>query len=75
MFDDFCIAGCWNWVRDWRECEYFSEIFQRYEAAKLGIAPAANFDDCEARLLEGILTVNREIELAQAEKAKRKAKK
>lgn len=60
IFNDFRRVGCWNWLLDWEEAEYFIEVIQRYRAASLGIAPARNFDDCPARLLDALLIVDGE---------------
>ena len=60
IFNDFVKTGCWNWLLDWPEAEYFAEVISRYRAANLGIAPARNFDDAPARLLDLLLIVDGE---------------
>lgn len=72
MFDDFCITGCWNWVLDLPQVEEFQELFTRYDAAKtFGVRPAETFDSAPIKLLEQLLLINRELELAKAEKMKK----
>ena len=60
LFNDFRRVGCWNWLLDWPEAEYFAEVIARYRAANLGVAPARNFDDAPARLLGLLLIVDGE---------------
>lgn len=76
VFMDFIgSGGCGSWLLDWPEAEDFSEWATRYRASKLGIAPAANFDDAPARLLEALLIIESEINSASQEKARRDASK
>lgn len=74
LFDDFWALACWNWIIQSESAEYFSELSQRYQAAKsFGISPARNFDDCPAQLLDDLLIMERELELANRRKAKQDA--
>ena len=74
-FDDFRLVGCWNWVREWDEFEYFSELYIRRQAAERLRTPSFTlFDDAPARLLDNLLIVDNEIQAAQVEYGRRKNK-
>ncbi len=55
-FNNFRRIGCWNWVLDWPEAEYFRELVKRYKAAKnFGVGLGTSFDNTSIRLLENLL--------------------
>ena len=72
MFSDYCVMGCWRFVPEDPDAQDFPEIFDRYTAAReLHLAPARNFDDAPARMLDLMLVLSSEINTAIADKAKR----
>lgn len=74
-FDDFLLVGCWDWVREWEEFPYFSELYTRHRAAdRLHVASFGVFDDAPARLLEHLLLLDNELQAAQVDYGKRKNK-
>lgn len=66
-FDAFKYIGCWNWLVDDPNAEYFSELGKRLKAAESLNIPAVkgDFDSSPSRLLDNLLTLSNELERAQ----------
>ena len=67
LFDDFRLAGCWNWLIDDKLAEKFNDILSRLTASKeLGISATGKcYDDSPANLVEQLLYANSELNKAQ----------